>query len=634
MKFVYSDLLSFLSKKPSREDLSSSLFQLGHEHEISDDVFDMELTPNRGDCLSLLGLARDLNVFFELNDKVDTYSKEIAELDFDFENLSPIECPKISFLEIEIEDKVSEYKTYLQNYFDLLGNKKANFFTDISNYISYEQGQPTHCYDKSKISKRLIFENKDCNETFLTLLDNKVELSGKNYVFSADNNILCLAGIMGGKATACSEKTKKVLVECAYFKPDAIIGKSVKYNLNSDAAYKFERGVDINSQERVLRRFISVVEDHAVIKNLKMKTFCYGKHENNVLPIQVDKINSILGTDLKENEYIGLLENLGFLIDDQITIPSYRNDVSSQNDLAEEIARVIGYNNIKRQQIHLDAENIKGINKIQSIEKFFCDYGFSEVINFPFSSLKHKDSITIDNPLDSNRGFIRTSLRESLIENLLYNERRQKDSIKIFEISDVYSKRKDINHEKRIGIIVSGRVGNNYQDFSKKLDEKYLETVLMSISEDINFEIHEIPREKLKTKKKERIFYCEIAIEKIPYIVFDDIRFEDTLNFNKYSPISEFPSSSRDFSFSITDLTKYDKVLNLIEDFHDDYLKESFVFDFYINKDSNEIKLGVRLIFQSTARTLSEENIQECSEKLLRPIITLGGVSVPGLEFK
>ena len=293
MKFIYKDLINFLSDKPTIEDLSDKLFQLGHEHEIDGELFDMEFTPNRGDCLSLNGLARDLNIFFRKVEPFKIFEDEIDPLDLNFKNLSTDACAKISFLEIEIKDIPNSYKPYLENYFSLIGNNKTNFFSDVSNYISYELGQPTHCYDADTITKELIFENRDCDESFKTLLGSDINLSGNNYVFSLDKKIISLAGVMGGLSTACSIKTKKALIECAFFSPEAIIGKSIKYNLTSDAAHKFERGVDIQSQEQVLRRFIEIVRDHVLIKSIKIQSFNNGNVRKVNIPIDVKRINKI-----------------------------------------------------------------------------------------------------------------------------------------------------------------------------------------------------------------------------------------------------------------------------------------------------------------------------------------------------
>ena len=633
MKIHFHDLLNFLSDKPSKEDLSEKLFQLGHEHEIHENIFDMELTPNRGDCLSLIGLARDLAVFYGKSDPIDLYKGDIKPLVINFENLSPNDCPKISFLEIEIEHTNTEYKPYLENYFNTIGGNKANLFTDISNYISYELGQPTHCFDRESIKDKIIFENKECNSTFKTLLNSEVTLQGTNCVFSSNGEIISLAGVMGGASTACSTKTKKVLVECAYFNPESIIGKSVKYNLISDAAHKFERGVDIAAQEMVLRRFIKVTQDHAKIKSIKLKTFKESHKQTFMIPIDVNKINKILGTSLDSNEYLKHIKDLGFEILNEIKVPSYRHDIKTNNDLAEEIARIIGYDNIKSVPINLNKIiNNSNDNKVAKLESFLVNNGFIEVINFPFTAKKDKESINIDNPLDSNRSNFRTSIRDSLINNLLYNERRQKECIKLFEISDIYTKGIEIEQQKKLGLIVSGRLGNNYDDFSKKLDFEYLNKLLnKDLKEDI-FKITEIDRNDLDTKKKDKIFYVEISLNDIHNSFFSNLGVnKKAVNFVTYKKVSEYPSSSRDFSFSIENLNKVDPVITLLEQASDEIIKDSFIFDFYKNEKTKTVKLGYRYIFQSRHKTLSDEEINNKVKEILGPIIKLDGVSIPGM---
>ena len=632
MKLVYKDLISFLHEKPSKELLSEKLFQLGHEHEIHGDIFDMELTPNRGDCLSLLGLARDLNIFFGMTENINIYEDSVESLEINFRNHSPLDCPKISFLEIEVENITDSYKPYLENYFTVLGNKKTNLFTDISNFISYELGQPTHCFDRETIKGELVFEKKECNINFRTLLGSEIKLKDENCVFTLDGDIISLAGVMGGASTACSKKTKKVLVECAYFNPESIIGKSIKYNLVSDAAHKFERGVDIASHDKVLRRFIRVTEDHAKIKSIKLKSFNEGETESTLIPININKINKVLGTSLEDNECLKHFRDLGFDIENEIRVPSYRHDIKTYNDLAEEIARVIGYNNIKSAPINLeDTFDVKNDN-VAKLESLLVKNGFSEVINSPFNPMQVKESINIDNPLDSKRSNFRISLKESLIDNLLYNERRQKESIKLFEISDIYTKNKGIKQQKKLGLIVSGRLGNNYNDFSKKLDKKYLNNLLNNyLSEDV-FEIIEIDRNKLDTKKKDKIYYVEISLESIPKSFFSKLRTSNkVINFVSYNPVSEYPSSTRDFSFSIDNTRQVDVVIAMLDKVSDDMVKDMFIFDFYKNDKTKIVKLGYRFIFQSKIKTLSDSEINEKVQEILSPILKLDGVSVPGM---
>ncbi len=632
MKLAYKDLINLLQVKPSKELLSEKLFQLGHEHEIHGDIFDMEFTPNRGDCLSVWGLARDLNVFFGKSEAIDIYKDNIDVLDIDFENHSPSNCPQISFLEIEVEEISNNYKPYLESYFSIIGNNKTNLFTDISNYISYELGQPTHCFERESIKSKLIFENKECNSIFKTLLGSEITLRDHNCVFSLNDEVISLAGIMGGASTACTNKTKKVLVECAFFNPESIIGKSVKYNLISDAAHKFERGVDFASQEMVLRRFAKVVQDHATIKSIKFKSFVETIQKSQLIPLDIKAINKILGTSLEDSECLGYLKSLGFDVSNEIKVPSYRNDIKTNNDLAEEIARVIGYNNIKSKPIKLKKIVFNNVSKVSKLESFLVQNGFSEVINFPFSSKKEKESINIDNPLDSNRDNFRTSLKDSLLEGLLYNERRQKDSIKLFEISDIYKNNTEIKQQKKLGLIISGRLGNNYNDFSKKLDFEYLNDLLNEDGIKHTFEINEIPRSGLDTKRKDKIYYVEISLEEIPTSFFQKLDIEEkTVNFITYKPISEYPFSTRDFSFSIDDSEIVNKVIEMLDETSDEIIKNSFLFDYYRDEKTQIVKLGYRFIFQSKSKTLSDSEIKDMVNKILKPILEIDGVSIPGM---
>ena len=378
MKIAYSHLVKHIIENPTIEQVSENLFQLGHEHEIEGNIFNIEFTPNRGDCLSINGLLRDLAVFYTIYFKQDIYSGELDKLYLDFENQSESICPKISFLKLEIDQIPKKYKSYLKDYFSDFDLNKNNFFTDLSNYLSYETGQPTHCYDADKINAKLIFHQTEKHEEFETLFDKKITLEGKNAVFSLNNKVINLAGIMGGKSTACSAHTKTVLVECAFFQPEAIIGKSIKYDIKSEASHKFERGVDRECQEKVLRRFIKIVAEHTSIKNMSIVSYEYEENKIYQIPVNIHKINQIIGINLSEKEYLNYLKKLGFVIQDGvIKVPAFRSDIKTQNDLAEEVARVIGYDNILRADINIlknDKHNDKDIEN--KLRYFLLDHGF------------------------------------------------------------------------------------------------------------------------------------------------------------------------------------------------------------------------------------------------------------------
>ena len=635
MNISYRHIVRYFYSEPSVKEISEKLFQLGHENEIEEnDILNIEFTPNKGDCLSLKGIVRDLGIFYETKKNDEIFEDPISFFDFKFKNLSTSDCPKISFLKIEIEGDISEYKDNLRSYFDDLDIKKNNFFTDVSNYVAYETGQPTHCYDAKKIKNEVQLKKINSKTSFNTLIDKEINLTNENLVFCIDDEVINLAGVMGGKSTSCSGSTTEVIVECAYFKPESIIGKSLKYDIQSDAAYKFERGVDPSCHEDVLRRFIFIVSEHAKLKSIKLFTESHQDIEEKKIQFDVDKIKKIIGIDIKEAEYKNMLLKLGFGFENQyILIPTYRSDIETQNDLAEEVSRIIGYDEIPREEFKISKVNTKlpTKRKEQNIKNFLIDNGFFEIINNPFTSIKSKGSIKIDNPLDSNRKFLRSNLKNSLVENLLYNERRQKDSIKLFEISDVYFNSNEIKKSRLLGIIASGRVGKNYRDFSRWINEDYLSDILDRFQiKDKNIQV--ISRENLESKSKNKIVYFEISVDDIIDSVDSYIPVTTPpSNFITYSPISEYPSSSRDLSFSINNPVKLNELRNTIEKYHDEDLKEKFIFDFYENPSNNEIKIGFRFIFQSQSRTLKEDDINIVIKDIIAKALAIETVTIPGL---
>jgi phenylalanyl-tRNA synthetase beta chain len=634
MKIAYSHLVQYMPENPTIGQISDSLFQLGHEHEIEDNIFDMEFTPNRGDCLSVNGLLRDLAVFYTIDFRQKIYRGELNELCMDFENHSENICPKISFLKLEIDQIPEIYKNSLYDYFSNLNLCKNNFFTDLSNFLSYETGQPTHCYDADTINEKLIFHEIEKQEKFETLLDKKITLKGKNAVFSLNDEVINLAGIMGGKSTACSIHTKTVLVECAYFKPEAIIGKSVKYDIKSDASHKFERGVDQDCQEKVLRRFIQIVSEHANIKEMSIVSHEYRKNQLKKIPVNVNKINQIIGINISEDSYLNYLARLGFIIEDgHIKVPSFRGDIKTHYDLAEEVARVIGYNNISRAEINIPKnENLNYKDIENKLRYFLLDNGFYEVINSPFVGIAAKEAIKVDNPLDSNRAFLRTNLTDSLVENLLFNERRQKDSVKLFEISDVYSSESRIHKKRMLSIIASGRVGLNYQDFSKKIDKKYLTAMFQELLPNETFDFQILSRDSLDTKIKNEIITLEVDIGRFS----DDILSYKEVSqppqtFVQFNPISDLPYSIKDLSFSIKDFSKIHELEHLLLNYQSHIVKDIFIFDYFHNEKVKEIKLGFRIVFQSKERTLTAVQIELVYNDLINQSLKIDGISIPGI---
>ena len=630
MKIHINHLERFIKDKINADEISDKLMQLGHENTYEKGIFDIEITPNRGDCLSIKGILRELSNFYNIEASFDTFDSKIADFNFEFINSSQNDCPIIFFLYIEIDETPTQYNDYLQNYFDELNLNKVNFFTDVSNYVSYELGNPTHCYDSEKVGNQLILERLNEKKHFKALNGRDICLSAPDLVFSDGDNVLNLAGVMGGESTSCDNNTVKALVECAFFRPKSLIGNSIKYDLNSEAAYKFERGVDPLTLESTLRRFISIIEDHAEIRNVSLCKKIYQDYENKYIENDKSIVEKILGIKINDGVYKNILENLGFLIDERIMVPSFRHDVEDLNHIAEEVARVLGYDKIPLKSLNIMPKSNDFNKNIDELRLLFASKGFYETINYPFESEEKKYSIKLDNPLDSNKPFLRNSITNSLVRNLEYNERRQKDSIKLFEISNIYDSDKDLIEKRRLGVIMSGRVGHNHEDFNRFIDLEYCNKVLTEISEDFN-DIQEISRLTVNSKNKTKIYVAEIDLDKLSINKHhEDLGAKIKFNNVTYNEISEYPSTNRDLSFLIKKDSQKKVLLSKLESLKNNLLIEKFMFDLYKDPKSGNVKIGYRFIFQSNKKTLTDTEVDKVIGDIVKLTLKIDGIEIPG----
>ncbi len=637
MNILYQHLLNHIEEKPHMNELSEKLFQLGHEHELENNIFKMELTPNRGDCLSLRGLLRDLRSFYNIKIDEKIYQENLLNLKLKFQNNIDTFCPRISFLKVEIENIPKFYNEQVESFFSELNNKKNNFFTDISNYLSYETGQPTHCYKLSAVKDNITLGRLNSEKKFQTLLDRSINLKKGEIVFlNHDNEVINLAGIIGGKNSACDNNTKSVLIECAYFNSEMIIGNALKHSINSDAAHKFERNTDPSCHDYVLRRFLKIIEDHTNIISAEIYTERFIDIKKIIIKYDIQQINKILGTNIDNEMLIDCMSNLGFeIIRNEIYVPDHRHDIKSINDIAEEVARVIGYDNIKPKSLKIISNGDKNLHINQEkIRSLLVNNGFYEVINNPFVSYGDKFSIEVDNPLDITKKYLRKNLKDSLLMNLLYNERRQKDSIKLFEISDIYSS-ESIPRKRVLGIIASGRLDNNYEDFTKKINTKYITNLLNEHGVEFDLKNYEnISRESLNSKSKEQIIYLEIEISSSFTVNYNE-EINDKKDYEnfQYTKISEYPSSKRDLSFSISEFENSQILQDYILNFENELLKQVFIFDYFCNEKNKEIKIGFRFIFQDSSKTITEKEVNKIISVIIINSTKIKGITIPGITY-
>ena len=297
------------------------------------------------------------------------------------------------------------------------------------------------------------------------------------------------------------------------------------------------------------------------------------------------------------------------------------------------MARVIGYDNIPRVEINIPKSEKPNYKDIENkLRYFLLDHGFYEVINSPFVNLSSDKAIKVDNPLDSNREFLRTNITSSLVDNLLFNERRQKDSIKLFEISDIYSSNRVINKKRKLSLIASGRVGLDYENFSKKINMKYIEGLFKQILPNESFDFQLLSRDSLDTKLKNEIIVLEVNIDRLPN---DILTYQESSKppkyFNKYSPISDLPSSFKDISYSVKDFSKIKDLQDLLLKYQSDIIKNVYIFDYFKNEEAQEIKIGFRFIFQSKISTLTSKQIDAVYNSIVKESLMIDGITIPGI---
>ena len=476
-------------------------------------------------------------------------------------------------------------------------------------------------------------------------MGSEIELEGDNLVFTVNGVAIDLAGTMGDKSTSCSKTTSKVLVECAYFKPEEILGKARKYNLTSEASYKFERGVDYLAQEKVLRRFIAIVQDHVKVKSCAIKS---EQRKTDLLSIKFDslKLNKVIGTDLTDEEQKEILESLYFEVSNVVKVPPHRSDVDQINDLAEEITRMIGYDNIAPKALSLPVKT-KTIspNFETSCRNYLVNCGFFEAINFPFNDTVDESAISVDNPLDKQRSKMRVCITKSLKENVVYNQNRQKDSIKLFEFSDIYTKD---GNENKLAVIVSGKTNKNFKEFNAQLDYSYLKGLIKTIfseilGKELNFELDQSQNYDLYEKvycNEERIgrigkLSKEFVGSKTKTPVFS---FEITTNnlklpTKKQSRISDYPASYRDLSFSLDNHENLEKLSTLIKKYKEssELMVDCFVFDLFENKKQNLLKVGYRFKFQALENNITDEETEAVMNPLIKESLQIEGINIEGL---
>ena len=654
MKILYSRITKAIKAKPKIENLCDDLTLIGIEvDEIKsfrgDKIIDFDLTPNRGDCFSVKGLARDYCAFKgkKFSSATKNSFKGKTKFNKKIKLLAKDGCSAYSAVSISNLNYKKKFPDYIKKTLKAAGIQSIHPLVDIVNFVMLESGQPMHVFDQDKIEGDIEVRLAKTKEQIKILGEKNLKLTKDCLVIADENEPIAFAGISGGLNHSVSKTTRNFLIESAFFNPSIIKGKARRYGFQTDASQRFERGVDFNLHEEALKEALVIIReiyqaDISNVETIKNKYFPRKK----LINISIEDVNLKLGTDLKENTIKSILNRLEIKLmkknKNNLTfeVPSHRFDLSIKEDLIEEVARIIGYDNlpqIKNDSInqHYEKSDYDFINQIKT---FMTNKGFNEVINYSFLDRQvlenlgiENKSIAIKNPLNNSLSVLRTSLLPSLATNLEFNINRGQNFLSIFEMGKSFSNDTHMEEINLAGLIYDDEKFKNWNT-NQNYDFYYMKGVLENLFSE--FRIEKIFWKKSQNDLLHPYASADIFLKNklIGSVGSVNPRFIKILGLNKaflYFEIkvesltrndlgklvapSIFPTSQRDFSFEIDNKVSYEQIENCIHISSKNFLIGTKIFDIYDGKNISNGKKSVafRVLWGSNKKTLSEEEINK-----------------------
>ena len=624
-----------------------------------DEVYEIGLTPNRTDAISHYGVARDLHAFLTCNGidselvKLETYSAESEdEHNFSVEVENNDLAPR--YIGAVLKNiKVGESPEWLKNRLKAIGLSPINNVVDVTNYILHAYGQPLHAFDLDKIGgNKIIVGNSPKGTKFTTLDGVERTLNGEEIMIKDGNQKpLCIAGVFGGQDSGVSEQTQSIFLESAYFNPVAVRKGAKFHGLNTDASFRFERGVDPNNTKTAISLAVKLLQEltGATLVGDYIEHYPEKIKPHNVI-FRYSKLDQILGAKIHREKVKEILKSLEIEILNEIpdglelSVPNYRADVTREIDVIEEILRIYGYNKVDAPE-KISFTPVKlSFNDLNSLENEWARAlqanGFYEVMNNSLTSVEEEtDAVKLLNPLSKDLAFMRKSLLEGILENAVYNINRKNADIKFFELGKIYHKKDKYEERKQLAILVSGR--NHSENWLLPKDETnfyHLKAYVSLILGKLNFDIVEKPLQdsrfsdaiefsvegktvarlgkvSLKMLKKfdieQEAFYAEIELESVQnFVSQENIKFRDIPKFNKIR---------RDLALLIDKNTSYADLYQSVKKNNFPFIKNINLFDVYEGKNLPAGKKSYALSFEllNEEKTLEEKEISEVMNRLV-----------------
>ncbi len=617
---------------------------------LKDEVIDFELTSNRGDLLSVIGMAHELAAI---------YNKQVKDIDLNYnankENVNDVFKVKVEtddcklFLAKKVKNvTIKESPDFIKSRLIASGIRPINNVVDISNYVMLETGQPLHYYDADRLGDTLIVRNALEGEKLITLDNQERSLTAMDIVIANNNEAVGLAGVMGGLSTEVENDTKNIIIESAIF--DAIkVRKTSKKILRSEASNRFEKGLDPKRTYLAMERSCALLERYAdaeivdglvEVNDLDIK--------DKEINITISKIESVLGINISKEEVISIFNSLGFSVKDNkefltVTVPTRRLDINIQEDLIEEVGRIHGMDKIEGKLPVLDVIRGSYDKTTREIKHKLSNMGLNETMSY---TLIPNDKVhlfttdefipvTLNDPMSEDRNTLRYSLLYSLNEVYKYNKARNNSNISIFEIGKSFFKDKEeYREDTKLAVLMSGDfsldISNTKVDFYHI--KGIMEELLYFLGYDGRYSLikdDKIPNEfhpgqsalinvngqivgvigKLHPSISSSDVYClEINLSKLLAIRTRTMKYKD---------ISKYPGVIKDVAFIVDNAITSLELEVFIKKSAGKLLENIQIFDIYPNIEEGKKSLAYKLTFSDSSRTLSDDEVMSVFNKII-----------------
>lgn len=637
---------------------------------LNDSLIEIDLTPNRADCLSVEGISREV----ALLNRMDWKPIEVKQSETDHQNILPISidasasCPRYLGRLIKGIDPKAETPLWMQERLRRSGIRSLSPVVDVTNYVLIELGQPLHAFDADKLNGGIFVRSAKEGESLALLNGQTISLDSKALVIADESKAVALAGVMGGCESAVSDVTQNIFLECAFFTPRSIAGEARRFGLHTDSSHRFERGVDFTLQHRAIERATQLIID---IVGGSVGPVSEVKDESN-LPLRPtvylrrQRIEKMLGIALPDSEIEDIFQRLGMDIGRSsegwnISPPGFRFDIAIEADLIEELARIHGYNQIPNHSLLMRAALSKATETMLDIDRIkdvLVDRGFQEAITYSFVDEQIQQAIVpqdilikITNPISSDLSVMRSTLWCGLLKAALHNLNRQQKRIRLFETGLRFLNVNGETRQEKIlsGLILGGLYPEQWAEKNRKVDFFDLKADVQALFSLSSVSIRFVPGEHSALHPGQTAEILSETGEKIGVIGMLHPTLEKQLGFetqvylfeldqnlllaktvSKFKPLSKYPFVTRDLALIVKESVSADDIIASIKSNGEETIQEVVLFDLYrgkgIEEDSKSIAVSITL--QNFSQTLTDSEIDATFNRTLQTLTNTIGAKL------